>query len=178
MTGQSRYYVEKWDQNGTRAKWFEKLPSLASVRSLIEDVRQAKTGEIVRVIPYDASPEELKALRKLVRPSWIQVVDHNTDRQSENETACCKKLQRISELRDHSISLHSPNAWFQHGDTKLENPRYFCIERDLQGLDDEAWAFLKGEALPRLIAKDPSQIRGWQQLFDTLNEARGYNHLV
>lgn len=107
---------------------------------------------------------------------WIQVVDHNTDRQSENEIACCKKLQRISELRDHSISLHSPNAWFQHGDTKLENPRYFCIERDLQGLDDEAWAFLKGEALPRLIATDPT--RPGEPLFETLNEAKGYNHLV
>lgn len=40
----------------------------------------------------------------------------------------------------------------------------------------EAWAFLKSEALPLLNAPHPT--RGWQQLFDTLNEAKGYNHLV
>ena len=45
----------------------------------------------------------------------------------------------------------------------------------VQGLDAEAWEFLKGEALPRLKAQHSP--RGWQQLFDTLNEAKGYNYL-
>lgn len=93
---------------------------------------------------------------------------------------CRSQFQRISELRDYSIRLHSPKAYFQHDDTKFSDPRkrrvFLDIERDLQGLDVEAWAFVKGEALPRLQAKHPT--RGWEQLFETLNETKGYNYLV
>jgi hypothetical protein len=91
-----------------------------------------------------------------------------------------EELQRVSELRDFALSLKSPRAYFWPDDTKFSDPRkrrfFLEIERDLRGLDAEAWNFLKQEALPRLKAKDPD--RGWQQLFDTLNEAKGYNHLV
>jgi hypothetical protein len=50
------------------------------------------------------------------------------------------------------------------------------LECELQGLDAEAWEFLKSEAKPRLKTAHPT--RGWQQLFDTLNEAKGYNYLA
>jgi hypothetical protein len=52
--------------------------------------------------------------------------------------------------------------------------RQQCSE--FQGLDAEAWELLKGEALPRMKAQHPT--RKWQQLFDTLNEAKRYNYLV
>jgi hypothetical protein len=94
--------------------------------------------------------------------------------------ATCGELQRISQLREYSISLHSPKAYFRADDDKLSNPykrKFFvAMECELQGLDAEAWAFLKSEALPRLSAPHPA--RRWHQLFDTLNEAKGYNHLV
>ena len=90
------------------------------------------------------------------------------------------ELQRISQLRDYSINLNSPKAYFRTGDDKLSNPSkrqfFVALESELQGLDDEAWKFLKSEAVPRLKSSHPT--RGWQQLFDTLNEAKGYNHLV
>src|SRR5712664_1198752 len=93
---------------------------------------------------------------------------------------CCRELERMSELRDYSVTLGSANAYFQNDDTKFTDPRkrrfFLDIERDLHGLDIEAWAFLKDEALPRLQAKHPT--RGWEQLFETLNEAKGYNYLV
>lgn len=96
------------------------------------------------------------------------------------EAAINDELQRISQLRDYSISLKSPKAYFPVDDDKLTNPHkrpfFVALERELQGLDDEAWESLKGEALPRL--KSPHPTRGWQELFDTLNEAKGYNHLV
>ncbi len=98
----------------------------------------------------------------------------------KSKTECHGELQRISELRDYSISLRSPKAYFQPDDTKLSDPRkrkfFLALECELQRLDAETWAFLKSEALPRLKAPHPT--RGWQQLFDTLNEAKGYNHLV
>jgi hypothetical protein len=89
-------------------------------------------------------------------------------------------LPRLSELREHSIRLGSPKAYFRHDDTKFSDPRkrwfFLDVEHDLQGLDDEAWRIVKSEALPRLKAQDGA--RGWQQLFETLNEAKAYNYLV
>jgi hypothetical protein len=94
--------------------------------------------------------------------------------------ATCDELRRISQLRDYSVNLNSPKAYCRADDDKLSNPHkrkfFVALERELQGLDAEAWDFLKGEALPRLKAQHPT--RGWQQLFDTLNEAKGYNYLV
>jgi hypothetical protein len=86
---------------------------------------------------------------------------------------------RLSELQVISVRLNSPDAYFQVADTKFTDPlkrTYFLrIEDDLRGLDADAWDALKGAAAQRLIrTKD----RGWQPLFDTLNEAKAYNHLV
>jgi hypothetical protein len=96
------------------------------------------------------------------------------------EGAINGELPRISQLQDYSISLNSPKAYFRADDDKLTNrskrPFFVALECELQGLDAEAWEFLKGEALPRLKAQHPT--RKWQQLFDTLNEAKGYNHLA
>jgi hypothetical protein len=93
---------------------------------------------------------------------------------------CRSELERISELRDYSIGLRSADAYFQADDTKFSDPRkrrfFLDIERDLQGLDIAAWTFVRDEALSRLQAKHPT--RGWEQLFETLNEAKGYNYLV
>ena len=90
------------------------------------------------------------------------------------------ELPCISQLRDYSVNLNSPRAYFRADDDKLSNPQkrkfFVALEQELQGLDAEAWEFLKCEALPRLKAQDST--RGWQQLFDTLNEAKGYNFLV
>lgn len=55
-------------------------------------------------------------------------------------------------------------------------PIYLRWEKELQGLDSNAWEFLKGEASPYLVHKDRGG-RGWQQLFDILNQARAYNRL-
>jgi hypothetical protein len=94
--------------------------------------------------------------------------------------AAYNELPQVSELRDYSISLNLPNAYFWANDDKLTSPYkrkvFAALECELQGLDNEAWEFLKGEVLPRLRSRHPT--RGWHQLFDTLNEAKGYNHLV
>jgi hypothetical protein len=50
------------------------------------------------------------------------------------------------------------------------------IERDLQPLDNVAWEVLKRDLIP-LVTKRHRK-RGWQQLLDKLNEAKGYNYLV
>jgi len=50
------------------------------------------------------------------------------------------------------------------------------MDADLQGLDPASWSHLKADLVPLLAKKDAR--RGWEPLFDKLNEAKGYNYLV
>jgi hypothetical protein len=75
----------------------------------------------------------------------------------------------------------SPDAYFQDFDEKLANSAhikgvYRQWERVLEGIDSQGWGHLKREAVPRLTKRDRKG-RGWQQLFDILNEARAHNYL-
>src|SRR5712672_3334694 len=93
----------------------------------------------------------------------------------------CKELPRVYELRDMAQSHPSPEAYFSDFDNKLEESpvrlkHFQDIEAELQGLDAAAWKNLKARVSPLLA--DRTEKRGWQALFDTLNEAKGYNHLV
>ena len=90
-------------------------------------------------------------------------------------------LPRLYELRDLIADPTSPHAYFRDFDEHLKDSLhirdiYRRLESDLQGLDGPAWEFLKSEASPYLVHKDRSG-RGWQQLFDILNQARAYNYL-
>jgi hypothetical protein len=91
-----------------------------------------------------------------------------------------RELPRIYELAD-VLSVPLPaGAYFYNLDGSFSEipqklKQYRDIERDLQGLDPVAWAFLKSELKPLLATRDPK--RGWQPLFDKLNQAKGYNHL-
>jgi hypothetical protein len=92
-----------------------------------------------------------------------------------------EELPRLYELRDCIAAPASSDAYFRDFDQNLARSAhvkdvYLRQERVLQRLDDQAWEHLKGEALPRLTAHD-KRGRGWQQLFDILNEARAYNYL-
>ena len=91
------------------------------------------------------------------------------------------ELPLLYELRDCIAAPESPDAYFQDFDQNLAKSShiketYLRREREMQGLDAEAWAHLKKEAVPRLTKRD-KRGRGWQQLFDILNEARAYNYL-
>jgi hypothetical protein len=84
-------------------------------------------------------------------------------------------------LKDCITDPSSPNAYFQNFDQNLASSEhirdvYLRRERALQGLDAAAWNHLKGEASRFLTARD-EHARGWQQLFDVLNEAWAYNYL-
>jgi hypothetical protein len=50
-------------------------------------------------------------------------------------------------------------------------------EGALQSLDADAWQDLKNEASPRLMSRD-KRGRGWEALFDILNQAHAYNYLT
>jgi hypothetical protein len=91
-----------------------------------------------------------------------------------------KELPRIYELRDLLPDPLPSGAYFQNLDESLARipqklKQFRDIERDLDGVDPEAWEALKSELKPLLAAKHPT--RGWQALFDKLNETKAYNYL-
>jgi hypothetical protein len=91
-----------------------------------------------------------------------------------------RELPRVYELRDLLPNPPPPGAYFRNLDKSLaEIPQklrqFRDLERTLQGLDARAWNFLKSEVKPLLTAQDVQ--RGWQPLWDKLNQAKAYNHL-
>ena len=91
-----------------------------------------------------------------------------------------RELPRIYELRDLLPNPPPPGAYFCDLDKSLaeipqELRQFRDLESDLQGLNAAAWNFLKSELEPLLTAQDAK--RGWQPLWDRLNQAKAYNHL-
>jgi hypothetical protein len=100
---------------------------------------------------------------------------------TEERIVLRQELPRLYELKDCITDPASSDAYFRGFDQNLASSAhvkdlYLRQERVLQGLDDGAWEHLKGEARPRLTSRD-RRGRGWQQLFNILNEARAYNYL-
>lgn len=96
------------------------------------------------------------------------------------KTVYRRELPRIYELRDLLPNPPPPGAYLRNLDKSLaEIPQklrqFRHLERDLQGLDTAAWNFLKSELEPLLTAQDAK--RGWQPVWDRLNQAKAYNHL-
>ena len=91
------------------------------------------------------------------------------------------ELPRINEIRDLLRNPDSPDTYFQDFDNSIaancvKRKHFIDIERDLRGLDNVAWNWLKSEVASMFQQRHP--IRGWQAAFDKLNQAKAYNHLV
>lgn len=91
-------------------------------------------------------------------------------------------LPRIYELRNELGDPSHPDAFFREFEDSLEKSplkldAFLKLERQLQPLDDKAWSDLKRKAKPHLIARAQEQGRGWQALFDILNEAKAFVYL-
>ena len=93
---------------------------------------------------------------------------------------CRDELPRIFELRDLLPRSLPPTAYFQRFEESLAEfpPKkkiFRHLEVQLQQLDPIAWAHLKQKLQPLLTRKHPT--RGWQSIFDTMNEAKAYAYL-
>jgi hypothetical protein len=91
-----------------------------------------------------------------------------------------KELPRVFELHDLVETPRPANAYFRDFDSSLamypqKRKQFRDIESELQGLESQAWAQLKTEVASLLTAIDST--RGWQALFDILNQAKAYNYL-
>jgi hypothetical protein len=94
------------------------------------------------------------------------------------QTTRARDFPRLYELYCDSNTAINTNflANFEDVVNYANRQRYFKeLEKDLQQLDDKAWQELKRKALKYVIKKD--KLRGWEQLFNTLSEVKGYLYL-
>jgi hypothetical protein len=93
-----------------------------------------------------------------------------------------KLLPRLYELRAMSTDPNHPDAYFQDFEQTLTKSRsalsqFRQLEADLAVLDSAAWDDLRARAAKHLITQTRAKDRGWQALFDALNEAKAYGYL-
>lgn len=91
-----------------------------------------------------------------------------------------ESFSRLYELKAAVPDPTHPDAYFQNFEERLEESthvrdQYMKFERPLEALDDAAWRDLLSRAAPLTMQRDAK--RGWQSLFDTLNESKGYAYL-
>ena len=90
-----------------------------------------------------------------------------------------ERLPRLHELKDMTDQSH-PDAYFQDFESRFVKSRtvlahYQRLENRFAGLDDDAWSDLRDRAAA--VAHIRENGRGWEALFDVLNEATGYEYL-
>jgi len=90
------------------------------------------------------------------------------------------ELERIRELVAMAEDARRPESYPRNFDRSvaanaLNRKLLAHYERDLRTLDPEAWRALKAAAIKRLIRK---KRKGWEPLFDILNEAKAYAYLA
>ena len=86
-----------------------------------------------------------------------------------------ERLPRLYDLYDRSIKSHSDNYFTNYSARRAEINFETCfkpLEEDLEKLDSKAWEKLIEKTLNCVTEKSPR--RGYAQLFNHLNEARGY----
>jgi PIN domain nuclease of toxin-antitoxin system len=92
------------------------------------------------------------------------------------------RLPRLFELRAALREPGHADAYFQNFEERLRNhhifDQYHKLERYLDALNEPAWQSLKRRAIDKLIARQRDEGRGWQDVFDVLNEAVAYGFLL
>lgn len=84
------------------------------------------------------------------------------------------EFERLNELA--SLHRENVNSYFHEShDVAYEGGQLLSIENELSELDIESWCFLKKEAGKFCVISDKE--RGWAQLFEKLNEAKGHGFL-
>jgi hypothetical protein len=91
-------------------------------------------------------------------------------------------LPRIYELKDALVDPSHPDAYFQNFEEGLAEYKsklnaFLKLERQLGALDHAAWRDVRDRAAVHLVARQRTNGRGWQALFDVFSEVRAYVYL-
>lgn len=94
-----------------------------------------------------------------------------------------ERLPRVFELKDLLQDPDNEHAYFQDFESSIaSNPlkqdAFIRLESQLELLDEASWRDLAARAARHLVSTTRDRGRGWQQLFDQLNEARAFGYLL
>ena len=94
-----------------------------------------------------------------------------------------KRLPRVFELKELVEDPGNEHAYFQDFEASIaRNPlkqdAFIRLEVQLAQMDEASWQDLAARAARHLVSTTRDEGRGWQQLFDALNEARAYGYLL
>jgi hypothetical protein len=115
--------------------------------------------------------------------AFIEIIRRRTARSvstEEDSRPFARVFSRLYELKDAVPDPTHPDAYFQNFEKRLEESehirnQYMKVERPLEALDENAWHDILERAAPLTVQRHAT--RGWQSLFDTLNEAKAYAYL-
>ncbi len=136
------------------------------VRERVKEVIELADDDVLDLVRSRAIEQEV-----------LDLLDDSTAARQEATGLFRAQLPRLFELKD--LCKDKPQRYFPDFVNVLCSSATFALyrswEQTLQCLDDAAWKALKDKAAPRLVLRD--RRRGWHQLFESLGEARAYNHL-
>ncbi len=94
-----------------------------------------------------------------------------------------ERLPRVFELKDQLQDPDNAHAYFQDFESTIaRNPlkqdAFIRLEEQLAQMDEASWRDLAARAARHLVSTTRDRGRGWQQLFDQLNEARAFGYLL
>jgi len=150
------------------------------------DVGDALDGPHERPIVIANRTEFDAALRRATARTSTPEPEENPRRTArsvsivEDSRPFAKAFSRLYELKDAVPDSTHPDAYFQNFEKRLEESehirnQYMNVERPLEALDQHAWHDMLKRAAPLTVRRHAT--RGWQSLFDTLNEAKAYAYL-
>lgn len=87
-----------------------------------------------------------------------------------------RRLHELSAPFENIPESYFYEFWNDFNQEPMRVRAFNLLETELQVLDQKAWAFLRNEASKLALKKDLT--RGWTQLFEKLNEAKGYCYLM
>jgi len=93
-----------------------------------------------------------------------------------------KDLPRVLELKNTLSDRTNSDAFFQNFEKSIQESNrkldaFRKVEAVLSALDADGWNSLRQRASSHLTRPSPHKGRGWQSLFDVLNEANAYAYL-
>lgn len=86
-----------------------------------------------------------------------------------------ERVRELSNFHEDNETSYFYEFWQDFESVPLRVKAFAVLEEELQSLDDESWIQLRSEASE--LCLHHSVDRGWNKLFEKLNEAKGYRFL-
>jgi hypothetical protein len=103
-----------------------------------------------------------------------------SDRPLIEPRSFAESFRRLYQLKAAVPDPTHADAYFRHFEQRLAESehirnQFLRVERALEALDEDAWRDMLQRAAPQTMRRHPT--RGWESLFNTLNESKAFAYL-